>query len=74
VKGKKKPKKMRKNPVSLGTITRENLPYPIVYYPNHYGTFFAFAKDEKSQGTFCLCSRPAIENFIRLKQEILFLK
>lgn len=62
-------KKAKKNPVSLGAVVRENLPYPVVYYPNHYGTFFAFARDESSQATLCLCSKPAIENLIRLKRE-----
>jgi hypothetical protein len=58
-----------KNPVSLGSVIRENLPYPVVYYPNHYGTFFAFGEDKSSQATLCLCAEPAIENLIRLKRE-----
>ena len=69
MKGKRNPKKAMKNSVSLGAVIRENLPFPVVYYPNHYGTFFAFAKDESSQATLCLCSKPAIENFIQLKQK-----
>lgn len=64
---KRKPKKIEKPPVSLGTVIRENLPYPVVYYPNHYGTFFAFAKDGTSPVVLCLCSKPIIENLIRLK-------
>ena len=66
---KRRPKKAKKNPVSLGAVVRENLPYPVIYYPNLYGTFFAFGKDQSSQATLCLCSKPAIENLIRLKQE-----
>lgn len=66
---KSRPKKAAKNPVSLGAVVRENLPYPVVYYPNHYGTFFAFGKYESSDATLCLCSKPAIENLIRLEQE-----
>lgn len=70
MKGKnRRPKKAAKNPVSLGAVVRENLPYPMVYYPNHYGTFFAFGKDESSEATLCLCCKSAIENLIRLEQE-----
>jgi hypothetical protein len=66
---KRKPKKAQKNLLLFGAVVRENLPYPVAYYPNGYGTFFAFAKDESSQPTLCLCCKPAIENLIRLKQE-----
>ncbi|MGZ4861303.1 MAG: hypothetical protein ACXV2E_00715 [Halobacteriota archaeon] len=62
-------KKSGKNPVSRGNVIREDLPYPVVYYPNGYGTFFAFALDESSQPTLCLCAKPAIENLLRLKKE-----
>jgi len=55
---KSRPKKAAKNPVSLGAVVRENLPYPVVYYPNHYGTFFAFGKYESSDATLCLCFKP----------------
>jgi hypothetical protein len=68
-KTKRERKKAVKTPVSLGGVIEENLPYPVVYYPNLYGTFFGFAKDESSQVALCLCSKPAIENLIRLKRE-----
>ena len=68
--GRKRPKKSEKPPVSLGTIAKENLPFPVVYYPNCYGTFFAFAKDEHSPISLCLCSKPIIENVLRLKEII----
>jgi len=68
-KTKRKRKKAAKTPVSLGGVIKENLPYPVVYYPHHYGTFFGFAKDESSQVALCLCSKPAIENLIRLERE-----
>ena len=61
-------KKIKKVPVSLGTVTRENLPFPVVYYPNLYGTFFAFAENEYSPVALCLCSKPLIENYLRLKK------
>jgi len=67
---KKRPKKIEKSPISHGAIGRENLPYPVIYYPNSYGTFFAFAKDESSPVVLCLCSKPIIENLIRLKKLI----
>lgn len=54
-------------PVSLGGIEiEEALPYPLVYYPNHYGTFFAFAQDKQSKPFLCACVRPALENLARL--------
>ncbi len=57
-------------PVSLGGIEREEaLPYPIVYYPNHYGTFFAFGQDEQSELALCACERSALENLARLNAE-----
>jgi len=46
----------------------ERLPYPVVYYPNHYGTYFAFAEEESSSPALCTCSRRGIENLLRLKR------
>ena len=62
----KKPKRAVPPRVSLGTVVRENLPLPIVHYPNHYGTFFAFAQNEKAPIATCACAKPAIENLYRL--------
>ncbi|MGZ7111018.1 MAG: hypothetical protein ACXVIU_06670 [Halobacteriota archaeon] len=45
------------------------MPYPVVYYPNGYGTFFAFGADELSKPALCLCAKPAIESLIRLKKQ-----
>lgn len=45
---KKTPKKVPLPPVSLGITVMENLPFPFVHYPNHYGTFIAFSKDNDS--------------------------
>jgi len=58
-----------KPPVSLGTVVREDLPFPVVYYPGHYGTFIAFAEDECAPVALCACSESAIRNFLRLQQE-----
>lgn len=48
------------------TVVRERLPYPVVYYPNHYGTFFAFAESPDSPVHLCACAEPLVSNYIRL--------
>lgn len=49
------------------TISLEELPYPAVYYPAHYGAFIAFKPDIGcGQYTFCECSRPALYNYVKL--------
>ncbi len=55
--------------VSLGQTAIEELPYPIVYYPEIYGAFFAFSKDIGEPIVFCECERAAIENYIKLRKE-----
>ncbi len=45
----------------------ENLPFPIVLYPGHYGPFFAFQKTKQSKPFFCSCAYEAIENYIKLR-------
>jgi hypothetical protein len=64
---KKSPKKVPLPPVSLGITVTENLPFPVVHYPSHYGTFIAFSKDNESQAYLCSCSRSAVENYIKLR-------
>ena len=49
------------------TVSKEDLPFPLVYYPGHYGTFFGFKQDEKGTLFFCACAREAIENYIKLQ-------
>ncbi|MEW9699333.1 hypothetical protein [Paenibacillus sp. SI8] len=57
--------------ISLGKMVREdNLPYPVVIYPNHYGTFFAFSKDENSSPVLCFCTKPAVINYINLMKRV----
>lgn len=63
---KRTPKKVRLPPVSLGITVMEDLPFPVVYYPNHYGAFIAFAKDKQSQPYLCSCARSAVENYFKL--------
>ncbi len=47
-------------------IIKENLPFPYVYYPNHYGTFFSFSERKNSELYLCSCSLDAIENHFLL--------
>ncbi len=57
--------------VALNSPThREDLPYPYVHYPNHYGTFISFSETAESTRYFCACSRQAIENYLQLHQII----
>lgn len=50
------------------TVAKENLPFPTVLYPGHYGAFLAFAENENSTPNFCSCAYEAIENYIRIKK------
>ena len=58
-----------KTGVSLASITYENLPLPVVLYPNSYGAFFAFSEDIGADIYFCECERKAIENYVRLRTQ-----
>lgn len=49
-----------------GTLNKEDLPMPFVYYPGHYGTFFAFRESEGKSLFFCECFRSAIKNSLVL--------
>ena len=42
---------------------KEELPFPIVHYSR---TFISFSETENSEQFFCSCSRPAINNFLKL--------
>ena len=61
----KKPRTAILPRVSLGAVVRENLPLPVAYYPNHYGTFLGFAQNEGASVVICACAKPAIENLYR---------
>ncbi len=53
--------------VSLGGIVHEeSLPLPFVYYPNHYGTFFAFGESEDSEPFLCECSKEPLAHLATL--------
>ena len=47
------------------TCIKEDLPYPYVHYPSHYGTFFTFSEAQDSQQYFCSCSLEAISNYLK---------
>jgi hypothetical protein len=49
-------------------IVKEDLPYPQVHYPNHYGTFHAFGKNKGDFPVLCECTKGAVANYIRLRQ------
>jgi len=49
------------------TVTKEDLPFPIVLYPGHYGAFFGFRKDEGSPTVLCSCALPALEGYLKLR-------
>jgi len=63
----KKRRTIRRRQVAFrpNTVACEELPFPIVLYPGHYGTFFGFRKTEDSVVTLCSCAREAIENYVR---------
>lgn len=54
--------------VEDNTISKENLPFPIVYYPGHYGTFIGFGKDYNSNICFCSCAKESIEVYIKYRR------
>lgn len=56
--------------IAMNSITLEDLPFPIVYYPSLYGTFFAFSEDINEKIYFCECERIAIENYIKLTKQM----
>jgi len=43
---------------------RENLPYPYVCYPSHYGAFIGFRETATSDVYLCECAKEAIEYFL----------
>ena len=55
--------------VGINSVTMEDLPLPIVYYPGHYGAFFAFSEDIGTPLFFCECEKKPIENYIKLRTQ-----
>ena len=50
-----------------GEIVAENLPLKTVFYPNDFGTFFAFSEERNRSYFLCSCTKGAIENLVQLK-------
>ena len=55
------------NVIITSCCIKEDLPYPYVHYPSHYGTFFTFSEAEDSQQYFCSCSQQAISNYLEYR-------
>ncbi|NGQ95055.1 hypothetical protein G3578_07635 [Brevibacillus sp. SYP-B805] len=68
-KRRKKPQPIPK-PIAFqdGTIAVEDLPFPIVHYPSHYGAFFAFQRDKYSPIVLCSCTKKAIINYVGFRR------
>lgn len=60
---------LKSGSIGCNSITMEDLPYPIVYYPGSYGAFFAFSEDINKDIYFCECEREAIENYVELRKK-----
>jgi len=53
------------------TITKEDMPFPIVLYPGHYGAFFGFKMAMNGKEIFfCSCTKVAIKNHIQMVLEL----
>ena len=64
-----KPKKAKPPKVALKSpVVKEDLPFPYVHYPNHYGTFFLFSETPDSKPYFCSCYKKAIQNHFHLRR------
>lgn len=55
--------------ISSATKMREKLPFPVVYYPGHYGVFLAFAEDDASTPCLCACAASAVRNYIEFRRQ-----
>jgi hypothetical protein len=62
-----RPDKVASPQVACGNVVREALPWPVVYYPNLRGTFFAFARTTRSAPALCACAEPAVRNLLTLR-------
>jgi len=66
----REPRKHESSPIALGgEVVKESLPLPFVFYPDHYGTFFAFARSERDVPALCNCVRGAVANYLDLDKQ-----
>ncbi len=52
-----------------GVTSIENLPYPIIHYPNWYGHFICFQLEKDQPLYFCSCTKNAIENYFTIHEK-----
>jgi hypothetical protein len=70
MKRKRAPRRGRPARIAISTeVCEEVLPWRWVQYPNHYGTFFAFADQPEGPFALCSCAIAAVENAIRFAKE-----
>lgn len=48
-------------------IIEAELPFSVVYYPEHYGTFFGFAESNNSEIFLCSCNIDLISNYEKIR-------
>jgi hypothetical protein len=48
-------------------IVQEDLPLPVVHYPNHYGTFIGFSHNSTADPVLCSCCESAVRNYFYLR-------
>jgi len=63
---------MSDRPVAVDADTEvrnDELPFPIVAYPPHYGTFIGFKRAPDEDLYFCSCAREATENHIKCERK-----
>ena len=56
-----------------GTVAKENLPFPYVLYPGHYGTFLAFRYRKDAPITLCSCVRSIVPDLSTIVHQADFL-
>jgi hypothetical protein len=48
---------------------QDQLPYPIIEYPGHYGTFIGFREESEAPIHFCTCMFESIKNYTRYRSK-----
>ncbi|MCP4142512.1 MAG: hypothetical protein GY755_19920 [Chloroflexi bacterium] len=52
-----------------GVVVNENLPLPIVHYPDFYGSFIGFQATPTDELKFCSCLKGALENYFEINSK-----
>lgn len=60
-----KPNKKSTTPIALNfpCVVEPDLPFSYVYYPQNYGTFFAFSEKKDSEIFMCSCNIDLVKNY-----------